>query len=266
MSMRIAICVSIKNRSRVVVSPEDTFSLLPNDLRSQVVSAPSSCSINAEMEGEKYVLSLFPRLVRSLLGIKTSSDDWVLIVVDYQSTDINMGDFLEKEVGVCMPWYLETVKDYGFFDRGGGLKKGMEIAEKKFQADTVFFCDADLMIEHHFFFERMEQVVSQNLFFYPVFFSFYSPEHTIGLWRETSFGNFACKIEDYKRTEGWYHNISWGWEDRALADSIPMEKKIRERIPGFYHQWHPVSLEFRNQEYPVKQYLFKGAAVKNLPM
>jgi hypothetical protein len=263
--MRLAICVTIKNRSRVVVAHEDTFSLLPVDLQMQVIAAPPSCRIPADKEGEDYVLQLFPRLVKSLLATKKPTDDWVLVVVDYQSTDIQMRPFLEETIGDKMAWHLETVTDYPFFDRGGGLKKGLEIAEGKFQADSVLFCDADLMFTDHLFFDRLEQVVSQNLFFYPVFFSFYSPEHTMGIWRETSFGNFACRIEDYKKTEGWYHNISWGWEDRALADSIPGNKKIRERVPGFYHQWHPVSLEFRNQEYPVKQYLFMDAAVKHLP-
>ena len=103
-------------------------------------------------------------------------------------------------------------------------------------------------------------------FFYPIFFSFVLADHSLGFWRDTSFGNFACCLEDYKKTEGWYHNISWGWEDRALADSIPEGIKDRKRIEGFYHQWHPLQWEFRVKEYPVKQYVFKQAAVKHLKL
>jgi len=35
-------------------------------------------------------------------------------------------------------------------------------------------------------------------------------------------------------------------------------------VPGFFHQWHPFQWEFRVKEYPVKDYIFKGAAVKTL--
>ena len=86
-----------------------------------------------------------------------------------------------------------------------------------------------------------------------------------GFWRDTSFGNFAGTLTNYKKTAGWKHNISWGWEDRDLADSISQEKKVRAQINGFCHQWHPMVWEFRVAEYPVKEYLFKNAAVSKLP-
>jgi hypothetical protein len=210
------------------------------------------------------ILLLLPNLLRSLVDIKKPDDDWVLVIVDYTSSDVDMKAMLEHEVGESIPWHLETVTDYTFFDRGGGLAKAAEIAEQRFQADSVFFCDADLLFTSRDLFEHAETSLSKGQFYYPIFFSFLSPDHSKGFWRDTSFGNFLCRIEDYKKTEGWYHNISWGWEDRALADSIPEEKKERERVPGFYHQWHPFQWEFRVKEYPVKEYIFKGAAVKTL--
>jgi glycosyltransferase involved in cell wall biosynthesis len=203
-------------------------------------------------------------MIRSLVSLKKETDDWVLVVVDYKSTDISVREMLDVEVGDKMPWHLETVEDYPYFNRGGGLAKATEIAESKFQADAVFFCDADLFFTSRDVFERAITSVSRGQYYYPIFFSFAVADHSLGLWRDTSYGNFACRIDDYKKTEGWYNNVSWGWEDRALADSIPDRQKDREVVPGFFHQWHPLQWEFRVKEYPVKRYVFKEAAVKEL--
>jgi hypothetical protein len=261
--MRLAFCVAIKNRSHVIVDPEDSLSFLQH-VRDKIGGCPQD-RIEPERDGDgKIVLHLMPKMLRSLARLKKPEDDWVLVVVDYKSNDIDMRLLLEKEIGDRMPWHLEVVEDYAFFDRGGGLDKGVKIAESKFGADAVFFCDADLEFRQRDVIDAAIQSVSKNRFFYPIFWSYSLADHTLGLWRDTSFGNFACCIEDYKKTEGWYHNISWGWEDRALADSIPKEKIDRAAYPGFVHQWHPLQWEFRVKEYPVKQYIFKDAAVKQL--
>lgn len=172
---------------------------------------------------------------------------------------------MEQEVGGMIPYHIETIKDYPFFDRGGGLAKAAEVAEKTYQADILFFCDADLMFSRREVIDRAIEVSQEGKFYYPIFFAFTNPEHSSGFWRDTSFGNFACQTKDYKKTDGWYHNISWGWEDRALADSIPPQLKERETVQGFLHQWHPMEWEFRVKEYPIKEYLFKDAACKDLP-
>jgi glycosyltransferase involved in cell wall biosynthesis len=213
---------------------------------------------------QQIVLPLLPNMIRSLVSLKAETDDWVLVVVDYKSTDVNIQEMLEVEVGSKMPWHLETVEDYPYFDRGGGLAKAVTLAESKFQAEAVFFCDADLYFTSRDLFDRAIQSVSNGQYYYPIFFSFVVADHSLGVWRDTSYGNFACRIEDYKKTEGWYNNVSWGWEDRALADSIPQQKKDRESVAGFFHQWHPLQWEFRVKEYPVKRFIFKEAAVKGL--
>lgn len=261
--MRTAFCVAVKNRSCCVVDPEDSL-----EHQKHVIHKIKDCLEYRHdpiiTPDGKIVLLLLPVMIRSLLQQKKESDDWVLIVVDYKSTDVNMKDMMEKECGDKIPWHLETVEDYAYFDRGGGLQKGAEIAEKKYSADAVFFCDADLEFRSREVFEAMYKSLEAEKFFYPIFFSFSLADHSKGLWRDTSFGNFACLLKEYKKTEGWYHNISWGWEDRALSDSIPLEKKDRQRYDGFFHQWHPLQWDFRVREYPVKQYIFKGAAVKEL--
>jgi hypothetical protein len=263
--MRLAICVAIKNRSCCIVDPEDSLSHLQH-VKEKILDCPQFAREPQTLSNGQIILPLFPRMLKSLVAQKQPEDDWVLVVVDYMSTDADMKAMMETEVGSKMPWHLETIEDYTFFDRGGGLAKAAQIAESKFQADAVFFCDADIEFARRDLFDRAIQSVSKGQFYYPIFFSFSLADHSKGLWRDTSYGNFACRIQDYKKTDGWYHNVSWGWEDRALADSIPSSKKDREMVPGFFHQWHPMQWDFRVKEYPVKQYVFKDAAVKQLPL
>jgi len=261
--MKLAICVAIKNRSLVLVNPEDSLSFLQH-VQENIEDCPSLTIEPWVTKQGEIALALMPKMLRSLMDQRKPTDDWVLVVVDYNSTDVNIKEMLEYEVGKKIPWHLEVVKDYSYFDRGGGLAKAAEIAEARFNADAVFFCDADLQFTSHTLFDEMYKSLENNHFFYPIFFSFALSDHSKGLWRDTSFGNFATSLENYKKTDGWLHNISWGWEDRALSDSIPEQLKDRMKIDGFYHQWHPLQWEFRVKEYPEKGYLFKAAAVKTL--
>lgn len=260
--MRVAFCVAVKNRSCCIVDPEDSLKFLQH-VHDKIVDCPQLQGLPLQTRDGRHILLLLPHMIRSLIKQKRASDDWVLIVVDYGSTDVDMKAMMKEECDGKIEWHLESVKDYPFFDRGGGLAKGAKIAET-LKANAVFFCDADLEFQSRELFDEMYRSLALGNFFYPIFFSFAVVDHSKGLWRDTSFGNFACLLKDYKETEGWYHNISWGWEDRALSDSILEHRKDRKRIEGFFHQWHPLQWEFRVREYPVKHYIFKDAAVKEL--
>lgn len=262
--MKIAFCIALKNRSCVIVEKEDSLKYCSH-VTDKIVPYLHYTTPMIVTKDDRIGLLLFPNFLRSLVKHKQPSDDWVIVVTDYNSTDVVVKDMLEYELDGKIPYHLETVKDYPHFDRGGGLATAAQIADKSYHADILFFCDADLMFQRREVIDRAVEVSRQGRFYYPIFFAFVNPEHTHGFYRDTSFGNFACSTEDYKKTEGWYHNISWGWEDRALADSIPSQLKERECVEGFLHQWHPMEWEFRVKEYPVKEYLFKDAACKELP-
>jgi hypothetical protein len=261
--MRLCFCITIKNRSNVLVDYEDSTPFLKH-VEGQIIPSPYP-KLGVLTQEYKIVLPLLPRLLRSLVALKQPTDDWCVVVTDFQSTDANVRSVLETELGSRLPWILHTVTEWPYFDRGGGLKKAAEIAETQLQADAVFFCDADLVFFDRAFIDECYATVSAHKFYYPIFFAFADPLHEQGFWRETSFGNFGALVADYKTTAGWMHNISWGWEDRALADSIPDERKVRTKPNGFCHQWHPMKWDFRVSEYPVKEYLFKNAAVTELP-
>ena len=71
------------------------------------------------------------------------------------------------------------------------------------------------------------------------------------------------KTEQYFSTEKWKHNISWGEEDNEMRNNFKEDQIIREKISGYYHQWHPESIVFKTQEYPIKTYVGKNAILKN---
>lgn len=266
--MRLAICVSIKNRSCVITDVENSLDFVPN--KENIVDCEEFKQTPYMTANGKHALFLMPNMLRSLVRQKRVDDDWCIIVVDYGSTDVDMKQMMEYELGEQtnpkIPWILETesVKDYPFFDRGGGLKIAAEIAETKMKSDALFFCDADLFFANRNVFDEAIQSINKGQFFYPIFFSFVLADHTKGVWRDASFGTFATSVENYKKTAGWMHNISWGWEDRALADSIEEEKKDRQRIRGYFHQWHPLKWDFRVLNYHVKEFMFKDACVSKL--
>ena len=255
----LGICISIKNRSCIIVPEEDSLNFLNEENKEKVIDSPKDKYTPWKTKEGNIILTLMPKMLRSLMSHKRPEDNWLLVIVDSNSTDVDMKHMLEYEVGDKMKWIIEKVTDYEYFDRGGGLAKAAEIAEKNGATD-LFFCDADIYFGERTVLDEAIKSISEGKYFYPIFFSYVMPDHTKGLWRDTSFGNFATSVENYKKTPGWMHNISWGWEDRALSDSIEEEKKDRRRIRGYYHQWHPLQWEFRVVNYPVKEYIFKDAA------
>lgn len=245
----LAICVAIKNRSCILVNPEDSIPLL----RHVTIEDCDNYKIQPQFQDGKVVLPLFIHFIRSLVSLKINC---MLIVVDYGSTDVDMRKMMESEIGGRIPWHLEVVN--GDFSRGGGLAIGARLAEEK-GCDMVMFCDTDLYFTSAEVFEKAITYASVGMFYYPIVFSFASCDHSKGWWRDSGYGIVACSIRRYKQTEGWKHNVSWGWEDRCLHDSIPPSMKVRERVGGYFHQWHPLNWEFRVQEYPEKRFMFKNA-------
>ena len=96
--MRLAICVTVKNRSCVIVDEEDSLSFL-HHVKDKLQDTPQ-CEIKPYFTKQNQIaLLLLPKMLRSLMKQKKQDDDWVVIVVDYKSTDIDMKAMLEYELG-----------------------------------------------------------------------------------------------------------------------------------------------------------------------
>lgn len=250
--MTLGICISLKNRSNLIVQQEDS-SVMYKHIRNQIIDVPTTTVPSAPtvLPSGEIQLFLLPRMLASLEAIKKNDDNWHVIIVDYGSTDVDLNDLLEKTL-VTIP-YTVAVKSETF-NRGGGLDAGALIA-KNLGLDALFFCDSDMIFTDHDLFDQAYEALSDAKIYYPICFSFTTSTHTRGFWRDSGFGMVCMTTEQYFKTDRWKNNITWGWEDRALHDALDPGLLVRKRANGYFHQWHPNSSSFKTKEYAVKQYM-----------
>lgn len=257
--MNLGICITVKNRSNLVVNQEDpivTYRHVGDDIMRSPLQNHFPPTLNRD---GTITLNLLPKLLVSLVSVKKPEDKWTIIIVDYESTDINVPLIATAILQGHMPFVVHTEK--GTFSRGSGLHIAATIA-KQIELDSLFFCDADMYFTHHAVFERAYDVLSQNKVYYPICFSFTQSDHLKGFWRDSGYGMMFIKTEQYFKTIRWQHNISWGEEDNAMIRNFTEKQIIHERGIGYFHQWHPNSIEFKTLEYPVKYYIGKYAIQK----
>ena len=254
--MTLGICVSLKNRSNLIVKQEDpiaTYKFIANYIK----PAPTHVEPPTTLPSGDIQLFLFPRMIASLQSIRKAGDDWHIIIVDYTSTDIDVGLFLQKALP-DIPYTLITKNET--FNRGGGLDAAAEAA-KTMGIDSLFFCDSDMIFTEHHIFDQAYDALSKNKIYYPICFSYTTSKHTHGFWRDSGYGMVFMTTAMYFTTDRWRNNITWGWEDRALHDTLDPALVVRTRANGYYHQWHPNSSEFKTKEYAVKTYMGSSSAV-----
>lgn len=256
--MNLAICIALKNRSCLSVPHEDekaTYAHVAD--RIQLTPSDYLCP-SPPIDDNKVYLTPLPNLLSSLVKVKRPTDFWTVIIIDYESTDVDVKQLCEQILGDMIPFYIYTVCGGGPFDRGGGLDLAAQVAQRD-GFDSLFFCDADMYITNHYIFDEAARSLAAGKIYYPTCFSYTSHTHERGFWRDSGYGMLFIRTDDYFISDRWKHNKSWGWEDRALHDSFPKEKINRGMGVGLFHQWHPNSLEFKTQEYAVKQMLGRDA-------
>jgi hypothetical protein len=247
--MNLGICITVKNRSNLVVNQEDPIETYKH-LTTSIMRSPLQNHFPPTLNRDGTVtLNLLPKLLMSLVSVKKPTDKWTVIIVDYESTDVNVPLIATGILQGHMPFVVHTEK--GEFSRGSGLDIAANVA-KQLNVDSLFFCDADMYFTHHFVFERASEILSKNNVYYPICFSFIQPDHLNGFWRDTGYGMMFIKTEQYFKTIRWQHNVSWGEEDNAMVRNFTEKQIVRERGIGYFHQWHPNSIEFKTQEYQLK--------------
>ena len=88
--MNLAICISVKNRSNLVVNQEDPIETYKH-IASNIQDTPSEIHFPPTLNKDGTItLNLLPKLLMSLMSIKEESDNWTVIIVDYCSTDVNV--------------------------------------------------------------------------------------------------------------------------------------------------------------------------------
>lgn len=179
-------------------------------------------------------LCLFENNLRSLISLIQPSDQWEFVIVDYESTDVNMSEFVDTLPKMDnLVFKIFTVK--GVFDKGAGLNYGASLVTNP----VVFFLDADMMIKTRVLFDDIERLVVQgNKVLFPICWSYKNPEHTQGWKRAEGTGNVIQKKETIVR---YVNNKKWGHEDKKNYEYFVKVKKAHRTYynQGFVHQWHP---------------------------
>ena len=255
--MNLGICVSLKNRSNLIVQQEDpnTYKFIANKL----VIAPSITPPPTILPNGDIQLNLLPRMLASLAAIK-GDDSWHVIIVDFGSTDTNINELCKTALN-DIPYTIH--RESGQFNRGGGLDMGACIA-RDLGIKSLFFCDSDMIFTDRDIFLQAKEALQLNKIYYPICFSYTNSNHTHGFWRDSGYGMVFMNTAMYFQTSRWANNITWGWEDRALHDGLDPATLVRTRATGYFHQWHPNSSEFKTKEYTVKQYMGPNSVVSRI--
>ena len=179
-------------------------------------------------------LCLFENNLRSLISLIQPSDQWEFVIVDYESTDVNMSEFVKTlPKHDNLEFKVFTVK--GTFDKGAGLNYGGSLATNP----VVFFIDADMMIKTRDLLDDIETfVVQENKVVFPICWSYKNPEHTEGWKRAGGTGNVVQKRETIIP---YINNKKWGLEDIINYKHYVNIKMVHRTYydQGFVHQWHP---------------------------
>jgi len=195
-----------------------------------------------DINGDK--LKLLPNCIDSILAIVTDIDEKVeLVISDWDSDDWPLKEWLPQKVDGKISLNLVSLKKEGF-SRG----QGRNIAFQKSKGDKIFFVDADMLFESSYVFNKGLQVLKKGMAFLPICFSYKDIHHINGWWRATGFGNIMVNRDTFITVGPWWEKDTWGKEDDDIMFKLSKIVKIsRENTPGFFHQWHPNELEWKER-------------------
>lgn len=141
-------------------------------------------------------------------------------------------------------------------------------AAKPQNDDLVFFVDCDMVLPKDFS-HRVRQHVTPKQAYFPVCYSLYrgapsvikgnGPSHypgphksgANGWWREAGHGNCGFVYQTFRDVLGCWDGDRFGTRYGREDDDIYWRAQerlsvFRERVPGFFHQWHPRVKEAQN--------------------
>jgi hypothetical protein len=147
---------------------------------------------------------------------------------DFQKLD----NFIKEN----FPFYkiaIKTIDKKEIFSRGKGLNE----AFSQSCGDTIFFLDVDMLFMRSEVISRGIKAVNNNKAYFPICYSMW--EDGSGDWRPLGYGNCAVSRNALSQIK-WIDKKSWGQEDDIFHAEIKKKYEIvREKCPGYYHQWHP---------------------------
>jgi glycosyltransferase involved in cell wall biosynthesis len=195
----ISICVSLKNRSRIVAG-DDT-------------------------------LQLFPNCVRSLAQIARLHGPIELVVADFHSDDWPLDQWVVENAA---PMAVQVVAMEGPFSKGRGLNAAVQAA----QSDHLLLLDADMLVSEGAFLAGLDSL-SKGRAFFPIIMGLDQDGNDVGWWGEGTGIAFVPKavftqVGGIAEFQSWGGEDDLFYE--AVTSLIPID---RGKLEGMVHQWHP---------------------------
>lgn len=171
---------------------------------------------------------------------KTQDDNFELVIVDYESEDIDVEAVLRKSS--LKRW--KVIHEKGPFSRSGGLQAGVEYVTNP--DSIVMTIDMHLTMPPGFVEYVRRHVVKGKMGFAPMFFRLrpgYTEININGFWETLTYGLFGMFKSDWTAFGGFdtqKYKFKWGGEDWDLLDKAIAYgyELFRIRYPGLMHYHH----------------------------
>jgi glycosyltransferase involved in cell wall biosynthesis len=243
MNKNLSIIIPLKNRTNITVEYEP-------------IQLKTFCRHNLELTGFKnnikinnnIKLNLLINCLESLKNIKRDNEHFEIILVDFNSDDIDV-KLLETNKN---NFNIRVIKENDYFSRGKGLNIGLKHSSN----DNILFCDADMMFKDHELFDSLYKEIHDGKVFFPICLDLCEPTHQLGYWRTSGYG--ICGLNKNlleKHNYKWSEYDTLGKEDNdfwSFFDELNLTS--RYKVKGYYHQWHPPNKEFKNKFYKNSDY------------
>eukprot|EP00731_Ephydatia_muelleri_P026580 Em0018g680a len=173
------------------------------------------------------------------LYAQTHDDHFELVVVDYESQDMDVESVLKNSA--LKRW--KYIKKSGPFSRSGGLQAGIDYV--KDPNSIVMTIDMHLTLPMGFVEYTRKHVIKGKMGYAPMFFRLgpgYTETNVNGFWEFNTYGLYGLYKSDWTVIGGFNTKrfTKWGGEDWEVLDRTVAKgyEVFRVRPPGLVHYYH----------------------------